>query len=547
MEGAPSDAAARGEPRKAPADGSASKGSAEEENSFDRLPDELVQRIFSELEATEAYERIRLWAVDRRFGRLVRGVHWKELRIGVKLPRDGEGRELYALASQQFEQLARRAIARLKHGAFLGAARVVVGSLCHRRWARELQGHEVHEPAVDEIGAIQKAAYATTTLLGALATSPVPPREVQFDSFGAGRGLLSVGEEERQLQDLLSMERLALSLLLALCPADSLHSLVVSGSDWLGQSVAEVARPGAVPPAVHRLELEGDSLSGENMECFALTALRRAWPGLQSLRCSGISREALVELAAFHNLSEITAEMSASDEDNHNMGLDPFSWDMDAELAIIASSPCAPRLRVFDLFPCVGPAGLRSLLGFCALERLTVEVDHRSTGVLHGLAELSMLRSIFLLINVRDATDEGAGLLRAAGAAIEACKRLERTEISVFVEAPVGNRSVFGGDISSQGAPPSTFLEVAQGGPKLELVDLEYRPPQEADLVVLSPLLRLRGGLPEGRPALKVNVSVSLRESLWNSASSIVDGWFLTQSRACARFSIEVGRVRLVH
>eukprot|EP00741_Cyanophora_paradoxa_P019321 tig00000215_g18650.t1 len=41
-------------------------GSGEGVNHFARLPDELVRRILSELEATEAYETCQLWSLDRR-------------------------------------------------------------------------------------------------------------------------------------------------------------------------------------------------------------------------------------------------------------------------------------------------------------------------------------------------------------------------------------------------------------------------------------------------------------------------------------------------
>eukprot|EP00741_Cyanophora_paradoxa_P012379 tig00020610_g11961.t1 len=291
-------------------------------NPFERLPDELVLRIFSEIEATEAFEKCRLWAVDRRFRRLVGGVHWKELRLCVD---------------------------RLKRGAVLGALCVVIDVGCSSEkegvFESFIEDSRLKlDPSVENIKAFHKAAHAATNVLSALATSTVPVERVKFSWFGG-----NWPSEERQ-------------------------------------------RSAGVTP----LSLD-DAAS-----------IRRAWPNLEIFSCFDISEDALRELTCLEKLRELDA-----------IYYDTRAISIDAALAAVASSPCAPRLRVLNLqaqhAPLVGPAGLSAFLHLRALERIAV--DQRSTGVLCGLADLPELRELDLRLIAE--SDGGAGLIHAAANAIQ--------------------------------------------------------------------------------------------------------------------------------
>eukprot|EP00741_Cyanophora_paradoxa_P016172 tig00000042_g15612.t1 len=252
-----------------PAAAEASPGGAAVENPFDRLPDELVQRIFSELEATEAYEKSQLWSIDRRFRRLVQGVNWKELRVDHELALLRQAVNRGGLDGiQLFTRLARRAIARLKSGALLGARRVGVGV------GRGIHEHNIDAEDCSAYGnsdKCQAAAFAATKLLGALAISPAPPEEVELYWFEDTWPSI---EDQLEYQLLyryvpMSLEHLARSFLVALSPATTLRSLTWCFSPSL---LAKAALLGAVPP-LQRLKIPSGPLSREEV-----VAIREAWP-----------------------------------------------------------------------------------------------------------------------------------------------------------------------------------------------------------------------------------------------------------------------------
>eukprot|EP00741_Cyanophora_paradoxa_P020503 tig00000227_g19790.t1 len=521
---------------------------ARAENPFDQLPDCLVQRILGELEATEAFETSELHAIDRRFRRLVCGVHWKELRIGSA----ADPQLAAAAVDQQFEQLARRAIDRLQRGALLGAARVVVGTLDLCGGAgRGARGEQAYVYTADEIEACRKAVYALTKLLGALATGPVPLEEVVFDSFVIRSWPdHAVEEEEAIASRRLSLESVAQSFLVALSPAAALRSLVCSGyGEPIGRSIAATAGAlsGAAPPSLRSLVLEDVDLSRDDVG-----ALQRAWPALQRFRFgSPTEPEAMLQLAGFQDLRELEANFSEIEE-----------GEIDGALCFIASSPCALRLRVLDLgSPSVGPDGLSAMLRLRALERVSIAVDHKSAGVIGGLADLPELRCLKLMLDthVDGVPDDGSGIPRAAAAAIQQCRRLERSEISslqsvdpaeaaALVRAARPSLAIL--DLYVYGensAATSDFIaEVARGAPRLEKASVHHSIDgdglQGAGIPALAPLLRLRGCTPQGRPGLSITFAVVPGWSpVSDLARNVIGGWFFNETEGPVK--VQVGPI----
>eukprot|EP00741_Cyanophora_paradoxa_P016089 tig00000042_g15530.t1 len=126
-------------------------------NPFERLPDDVVQKIFSNLDALDAYEESMLWAVDRRFRQLLPGVLWKSISIDASrshIPSDSDDNENYrdnenikyaVRRSASFEKQLKRFKERLQRGRDAAAARKKLALLCSKADAGEVTANDVKQ------------------------------------------------------------------------------------------------------------------------------------------------------------------------------------------------------------------------------------------------------------------------------------------------------------------------------------------------------------------------------------------------------------------
>eukprot|EP00741_Cyanophora_paradoxa_P019249 tig00000215_g18584.t1 len=211
-------------------------GEATAVNHFERLPDELVQRIFSELEATEAYEICQLWSLDRRSGALV------------------------------------------------GCRQLVVG-----RGPRGPASTSTRTHTREDVQACLDGAYSLTEMLAALASAPVPLESVHLS--GSWKNWPATATQ-RQLgiTATLSLEDVALDFLTALHPAP-VRSLQLDDEELTSAFIA-AAVPGC-HPRLRELRLPRRAIN------FEQTAkLVEVWPRLRELSCWLKDGRALRNLAA---------------------------------------------------------------------------------------------------------------------------------------------------------------------------------------------------------------------------------------------------------
>eukprot|EP00741_Cyanophora_paradoxa_P019310 tig00000215_g18639.t1 len=300
-------------------------GSADGVNHFARLPDELVQRIFSELEATEAYETCQLWSMDRRFRQIMRGVHWKELRLQLL-----EADTFLDYTQRHTKQLA-RATTRVKRG---GGGKI-------------------------------ESVNAMTDALAALSAAPVPLEDVCLS--GDWRGW-TVPREEDVTVELPPLDDVARSFLAALRPAP-LRSLQLDDRGLFSAFVASAA-PGCFP-LLRELRVE----RAFPISAQIVSRLAEVWPSATKISCCVSNGVALRQLSRLP-LEELRVAVDA------NEGLEGALGAIDADCVrslrlgrtnmagpgVLAS---IPRLRnLEELWISVDHSSGEALAGLGALPKL---------------------------------------------------------------------------------------------------------------------------------------------------------------------------------
>eukprot|EP00741_Cyanophora_paradoxa_P019315 tig00000215_g18644.t1 len=367
-------------------------GSADGVNHFARLPDELVQRIFSELEATEAYETCQLWSMDRRFRQIMRGVHWKELRLQLL-----EADTFLDYTQRHTKQLA-RATTRVKSGSLAGCRRLVVG-------AASAFLDSTREDSQEEVEGKIESVNAMTDALAALSAAPVPLEDVCLS--GDWRGW-TVPREEDVTVELPPLDDVARSFLAALRPAP-LRSLQLDDRGLFSAFVASAA-PGCFP-LLRELRVE----RAFPISAQIVSRLAEVWPSATKISCCVSNGVALRQLSRLP-LEELRVAVDA------NEGLEGALGAIDAD--------CVRSLRL-GRTNMAGPGVLASIPRLRNLEELWISVDHSSGEALAGLGALPKLRSLHLYLQVAQARDHGAGLMQAAAAWLAAAPSLQSLDLLV--------------------------------------------------------------------------------------------------------------------
>eukprot|EP00741_Cyanophora_paradoxa_P000677 tig00000430_g652.t1 len=221
-------------------------------NHFARLPDELVQRIFSELEACEAFEKSQLRSVDRRFRRLVPDVHFKELKLQPDVECFGS----------DFEDLE------------------VVDALEDYKALLDRSAYSVWKSTAQVVNAVLGVFGAITQLLGELSKASPALQCISFAGVrvSLSRSWPSVAEQRalgivapRTLQDV------ARSVLAAL-PSSSISSLHAL-------------------PHLRELALGDDRHAGFCLCANETAKLAEIWPLSKKIRCAVRDGSALRELS----------------------------------------------------------------------------------------------------------------------------------------------------------------------------------------------------------------------------------------------------------
>eukprot|EP00741_Cyanophora_paradoxa_P016074 tig00000042_g15518.t1 len=395
----------------------------QDSNPFARLPDALVQQIFSNLDAGKAYEESKLWAVDRRFRQLLPGVLWKSLTLDVdRKTRAGSLDPVQR--SESFQKQLQRFTNRLQRRQLLGVQFLAFQSVLPTELLHGLLSNDTEEDCDRrrmEHG--RRVTKCMTGLFAAAATAAAPVKSVRFGSDW--HWWLSAGRQ-RELSPLpvLSLKHVASSFLVALSPA-SLNSINLPCSNF-SEVVASVAKPGCVPAlrelrAYHQSDSSCDD--SEQLSRQSVASVIAAFSELRSLRVKVQDGAALQELAGCAHLEELEVSIKSGDE-----------HAADA-LAAIAAGPSAAKLRklhlsAVDTLAPFRPECLASVLRFTSLEALFIPVRPDWANVLPALGCLAQLKNLKLLLDVSGAADGGAGLLRAgaallgsrAGQGLEECR-----------------------------------------------------------------------------------------------------------------------------
>eukprot|EP00741_Cyanophora_paradoxa_P016898 tig00020943_g16319.t1 len=408
----------------------AGDANADDENPFDMLPDDLVLRILSELEATSAYTR-RLWAVDKRFRRLLGSVEWRELRI-----HEAQGR---LSASDALERPRKQAefvrgmAERLRRGEMRGARRLVI------------RVASVYDCGLspDNV-AVLEFRNAVKDLIAALAGAATPLEQATFLPARAGNRFAH-GDPGEYLASLLSDLR----------PCTALRTLTIECRlmwDALGR-----APPQSFPPSVRELRAKSTRWTD-----FARMA--RLSPGLRSVHLQQLSTSDGL-MAGLPECSQLAAvELVCND-------------------SIWREEPLVLRRTAHS-----------ALLELPMLHTLAIGIDASSAPLLDGIAAAARLRTLKLRVEIEDVRTEpdegisGGPLLRAAASALERATQLEELQLSVFsstrtrgldcgaLAALVRAARPLLTQLAVECALPSAELieEIAAGGPKLRRVYLRH-------------------------------------------------------------------------
>eukprot|EP00741_Cyanophora_paradoxa_P016206 tig00000042_g15645.t1 len=443
-----------------------------------RLPDELVQRIFSELEATEAFEECRLWAVDRRFRQLVREVHWQQLRVESSVHVNAVQKERVRVHRQRLRRIA----ARVESGAMRGCKRLVVGTL--------------------DAGEFEDLAM--TEMLSALSAAPAPLEHISFCCCLPSSFLKAFHS----------------------APLQSLHLEGAACSEFVAAAV-----PGRLP-YLRELYL-GTKDRLVSLARALQSKLMHIWPGLKKLSC-GVRDGAALRALAGLPLDELRVEVSPRPSNSFVFRVEVARGALDEAIESL-NADCVRALHLPPRSEVLGPSGLAAIIRFRHIEELTVTVDHTSSGVLAGLGALQKLRSLSLWLDASAAPKGAAILLQAASDGVEASQRLESMTLRIYSteesrrsrqpRVPLDPPSLaslvrvsrpYLDELSIEDGPPSfdVLSEIARPGPKLESVHLDYELPEPEDadsgvqeISALEGLLELSD---DRHPDLEIRVDVSL-------------------------------------
>eukprot|EP00741_Cyanophora_paradoxa_P019319 tig00000215_g18648.t1 len=456
--------------------------SGEGVNHFARLPDELVRRILSELEATEAYETCQLWSLDRRFRQLMRGVHWQLLRIE---PSD-DGDQLASLKA--YRQRLERVTARIRSRALAGCRRLVVGPPF-------AGGHPaVHVGSKESVEACIVSARAMSEMLGALSVAPAPLEDVCFSGDWMVWPRLA-RQKELGIDNPQPLEHVVSAFLTALRPAP-LRALRLEDLSVFWHFI-RVAAMGCLP---HLQELSFEQTYSTNVTKEITSKLVKLWSGLKKIACNVNDGDVLRVLSQLP-LEElrVTAESCAGVEE----ALEAFKTDCVRALHLPAP------LGSLQPQHTVSPRLLALIVRLRNLEELTASIDHSSGDALAGLGALQKLRSLTFHLDLFSASAGGAGVLQAAAAALAALPRLESLVLVVkgLTLDPAGLASLIRAGrpclrelrITNTLASAEVLQEVARAGPKLGKVYILYCGPPDAGIGQLGPCSELLS-VPEDRP-----------------------------------------------
>eukprot|EP00741_Cyanophora_paradoxa_P022065 tig00021434_g21300.t1 len=378
-------------------------------NHFARLPDELVLRIFSELDAGEAYEKNQLRSVDRRFRQLASSVHFKDLRLQLPLDLDylllsSDSDEALECFEEHRAQLD-RFTARVRSKELAGCRRLVVGFAWSFKW----------DIAADLVSSATGVFVAITGLLEALSTAQQPLEQLGFAEAGSWRQWPSL-EDQRALGIAAphSLETAASAFLAALPPA-SLSSLHFGSEvdDSLFRTFLDAAA--TVPGCLPRLRELNVSNSGDGLYVDQALMLAEVWPRVEKISCSVRDGATLRALSGLP-LTDVRVTVLSTD------GL---------EGALEALRPESVRGVSLPDNELAGPGLVAPILRCPNLEELVMLVDHASGGSLAGLGALEKLRNLDLRLNLSKAPDGGAAALSAVTEGLAAARRFDRLELSV--------------------------------------------------------------------------------------------------------------------
>eukprot|EP00741_Cyanophora_paradoxa_P019238 tig00000215_g18574.t1 len=496
-------------------------------NHFERLPDELVQRIFSELDAAEAYETCQLWSLDRRFSRLMRGIRWQQLHLRAEPSVKGEHNMLERL--QGYGKKLNRFTKRVKSKALAGCRQLVVGPACSRVQSLDREyARKASEAGID-------ATYAIAELLAALAVAPVPleaatfskscgPENFNWDAFGAG--------------DSPSLEEVVRTFQTALHPAP-LRSLRLDDPD-LASTFIDSTIPECLP---HLRELQTATQGFDiHLDDERTAKLAENWPRLIKLTCWVYDGAALQSLARLP-LEELRVSIvSIYDLGSLREALDALNAKSLRSLRISSSEE-------FDESDLIGHDVLTSILRFQNLEDLKIMVDDASVDVLAGIGALQKLQSLDLQLVIFRAS-EAEARARALKAALEGLGAAAQLK-ALNLDLTVGSRFLEVMDANSSAVVPlirasrpvlrtlslstaalgrtvtaEILREIAQAGPKLSSVHLCYDAEHYthvSELRVFNELLSLSS---DRRPDFQLRLELLLPEALRRQASVVLRGWF---------------------
>eukprot|EP00741_Cyanophora_paradoxa_P000032 tig00000057_g30.t1 len=471
-------------------------------NHFARLPDEIVHRIFSELEALDAYETCRLWSLDRRFRRLVGGVDWKHLRI---TPRCHEPRK--QCCRNQYRKLLDRVTARARNGTLAGCEWLVIDFASPDIYGCEhisnpcthnsCSCRDSHEKLLE---ASAKAAFALTEMLAALSAAAFPPEHVYFSDIGRGWPDSVSRDIARAFQN-------------ALLPAP-IRTLQLFGSYADRPMFLDHFVPGVLPH-LRNLEWESGTINYE-----IASKLVETWPRLKKIHKD---LEATVEICC--GLDDYWESMQELEE-----GLDSLDPDCVRKLGL--------RIRDEDGdVKTITPDALRTILHFRYIEHLEIDVDHRSGDLLLDLGTLKRLRTLKLILEFVYAPDGGAELLRAAAEGIGAAPFLESLALVIDGDLPERYRRAAAAS-QYPGVPidPDILVSLIRAARRRPTITKLYISPAPATAEVLQEValagpqlesVYIRCTITGAKNVDKlVSLYIELHDALLAEACDVLRGWF---------------------
>eukprot|EP00741_Cyanophora_paradoxa_P016897 tig00020943_g16318.t1 len=444
----------------------AASAGSEQPNPFEHLPDEIVLRIFSELEALDAFECSKLWKLDRRFRRLCSSVEWKCLRIGGG---DPEHETFVFPLSNAAPRLPdsrsggkelRRMAERVRRGTMRGVRRLAISPV----------GVDMRKMDKAKVDALNECRGALKDLISALAGAPVPLEEVSFsrERFNLGYQPGWPSQPEQLAAGAQSSADFASSALSALLPCATVRTLAIDSRE-----ISRVALNPADSERIAQAWPELRSLSFGVYPHWLAVATHR-----YSERPPG---SALLPLARLAHLEELRV----SADPDVDSGL--LTSILEPLLAALAAGPGAARLRSLAfvhhepvpyllrhslahvrrpfVFGCGGPASISKLSG---LRSLTIGLSHRSAPLLDGIAGIESLRHLTLYFDGAG-PDEGREAFLAAAAALARAAHLE--ELRLTAEGPELDGPALAALVRAA-RPLLTQLAVECGQPSAELFEV---------------------------------------------------------------------------